>query len=338
MAKIVFPLHGIRTLGNWQRTFADLAKRRGWTCPLDGWWFGRFSLLQFLTPFARSARITWFRERYTASLREYQRTIDGGQGRRPSIVGHSFGTYIIGYALMKYKDMRFDKIVLCGSILPRSFPWDELIERGQVNAVRNDVGLQDFWASVCCWVVPGTGSAGSRGFIREHERLVQHRHNLNHGEFFDPYWMNEHWMTFLEQSFPPVERLADTTGAVTIPPGDHPIASRIISGLLTSGFVAGLVLLAWLLVGLVVSGQEPPVPKPTYHLVDAEWNEPIERYYTLWFSQGETSVAERGSATRPVPFRQKKPWPTNVDCEGYEYDLATPGFAGRRDHQAKAQD
>jgi hypothetical protein len=59
--RIVFTLHGIRTRGNWRMTFADVAMKKGWMCPLDGWSFGRFSLVQFLTPFARSSKVAWFR-------------------------------------------------------------------------------------------------------------------------------------------------------------------------------------------------------------------------------------------------------------------------------------
>lgn len=64
---------------------------------------------------------------------------------RPSIVAHSFGTYIFGNALMRYPFLRFNKVLLCGSILPADFPWDVLVDRGQVQAVRNEHGARDTW-------------------------------------------------------------------------------------------------------------------------------------------------------------------------------------------------
>lgn len=101
MARIVFLLHGIRTHARWQRGFADVASHHNWKCPLDGWWYGRFSVFQFLTPFARRAKVAWFRSRYTTAFKEHQRIISASSDRLPSVVAHSFGTYILGYALLK---------------------------------------------------------------------------------------------------------------------------------------------------------------------------------------------------------------------------------------------
>ena len=59
---------------------------------------------------------------------------------RPSVIAHSFATYLLGNALLHYPYLRFNRVLLCGSILPPSFPWDAIIDRGQVQAVRNEYG------------------------------------------------------------------------------------------------------------------------------------------------------------------------------------------------------
>lgn len=66
--------------------------------------------------------------------------------------------------MQKYPDMRFDKIILCGSILPIDFDWSTLFDRDQVNFVRNEYGLRDFWASGVGSFIRDTGASGKKGF------------------------------------------------------------------------------------------------------------------------------------------------------------------------------
>jgi hypothetical protein len=182
--KVIAPLHGIRTTANWHRTLSDaLQSVPGWQCDLERWYYGRFSLLRFLLPWQRSSRVKWFRETYNALTRD--RTFDLGETNLPSIVAHSFGIYILGYALVRFPNIKFDRIILCGSILPKDFPWNELLERGQVNAVRNEYGTNDNWSDVARWFVKGTGASGKTGFERKHLRLFQERFSFRHSEYFD---------------------------------------------------------------------------------------------------------------------------------------------------------
>lgn len=199
---VILPLHGIRTMAAWHRTLADLAQAENWICPVHRWWYGRFSLLQFLSPWARSAKVAWFRQRYTEIKSEIICTKRGSE--LPSVVAHSFGTYILGNALLKYRDIRVDKVILCGCILPRAFPWDKLIENGQVGAVLNDIGNQDPWPRICSFIIPGTGASGRLGFTCSHPQVRQEVHNLKHVEFFDPHQMREHWFRFLRESNKPI--------------------------------------------------------------------------------------------------------------------------------------
>ena len=164
--KVVFPLHGIRTHAKWQRAFVDVAQQHEIYCPLEKWDFGSFSLL----PWQREAKVRWFRSSYYDLMDN--RYAGLGDDNYPSAVAHSFGTYILCYALLKYRDISFDKIILCGSILPRSFPWTEIIERGQVLEIRNEYGVRDFWVKRVNWFVKGAGSSGWNGFDTQHERMI----------------------------------------------------------------------------------------------------------------------------------------------------------------------
>ena len=156
--RVICPLHGIRTRAVWQKRLSDLAVRYGWVCRLDRWSYGRFSLLAFFTPWSREAKLGWLRRQYDAETHDRRLLIEKGQA--PSVVAHSFGTYILGYTLLRFNFIRFNKVILCGSILPRDFPWDKLIARGQVQAVRNEFGVRDPWVK---WVRGSSGAPDRPG-------------------------------------------------------------------------------------------------------------------------------------------------------------------------------
>ena len=234
--KVVFSLHGIRTHATWQRAFADLAQQSRWECRLEHWYFGRFSTLKFLSPFSREAKVKWFRETYEREMNSKDLKLEKNQF--PSIVAHSFGTYILGYALLKYEYIRFNKVILCGSILPIDFPWDRLIERGQVQAVRNENGVKDFWVNQVRGFVPNTGPSGRYGFACSHSRLEQQEFHYTHSEYFEKGHMREYWIAFLDKTVPLIET---RQMAVAYPKWSHPWVLYVF--LLMSVATAMLILL-----------------------------------------------------------------------------------------------
>ncbi|OCF90587.1 serine/threonine-protein kinase [Nocardia brasiliensis] len=187
---VVVALHGIRTHAAWQRAFTEVAGRAGLGTHVDLWNFGYFSVLRFLLPWARLSKVRWFRQ-------VYQQEFGTGSQEPPSIVAHSFGTYILGNALLRYPYLRFRKVLLCGSILPTNFPWDQLIERGQVQAVRNEFGSEDVWTRAVNWFVSGTGPSGLQGFSAQCPRLQQENFTFAHSEYFERGHMNSRWLPFL---------------------------------------------------------------------------------------------------------------------------------------------
>jgi hypothetical protein len=205
--KVIFPLHGIRTLASWQKGLADLARNTNWDCRLDRWSYGRFSLLAFLTPWSRNSKLDWLRQQYDAEIHDRRLLIEEGQ--TPSVVAHSFGTYILGYTLLTFDFIRFNKVILCGSILPIDFPWDKLIERGQVQAVRNEFGVRDPWVKRVQCFVRGTGPSGASGFTCKHDRLEQQDFNFTHSAYFGIGHMEDRWIPFLNRPLEEIPRAND---------------------------------------------------------------------------------------------------------------------------------
>jgi hypothetical protein len=146
----------------------------------------------------------WLRRQYDAEIHDRRLNIE--QGQTPSVVAHSFGTYILGYTLLRFDFIRFNKVILCGSILPRDFPWDKLIERGQVQAVRNEFGVRDPWVKRVSCFVRGTGPSGASGFTCDHDRLEEEEFEYDHGDYFGIDHMEDRWIPFLNKALPEVPR------------------------------------------------------------------------------------------------------------------------------------
>jgi hypothetical protein len=91
-------------------------------------------------------------------------------GRRPDVIAHSFGTWMLGHALAstdpEVADLAVGRVVLLGSILRPNFPWAEIIARGRAEAVLNHYGTADSWAGIGGYVIYDAGPSGrarSRG-------------------------------------------------------------------------------------------------------------------------------------------------------------------------------
>lgn len=234
LSTVVVTVHGIRTHARWQRAFAEVASRAGLHCRLDRWNFGYFSVLQFLMPWSRQAKVDWFRNTYHDEFGE--QAMSPISTERPSVVAHSFGTYILGNALMRYPYLRFNKVLLCGSILPSDFPWDVLIDRGQVQAVRNEFGARDVWADIAQRFVPGTGPSGLDGFTVSHPRLVQERFDYSHSEYFEKGHMEAKWVPFFKRR---MSHITPRERPVVAPRGVAPIGLYLL-------YVSTLAGLLWL--------------------------------------------------------------------------------------------
>ena len=119
--KIVVTLHGIRTRGQWQKQITPYLARHG-LIPyhLD---YGFFGLVSFLVPWARASRVQWLR----GELRDL---MDRTGAKRVSLIAHSFGTWLALEVLeAENGNIRFDRVVLTGSIVRRDFPWGSTLLR-----------------------------------------------------------------------------------------------------------------------------------------------------------------------------------------------------------------
>jgi hypothetical protein len=192
-AREVFSLHGIRTRGTWQKEIVPILSRAGFhPVPLD---YGYFMALQLAFFLSRRKQVDWFRD-------EYVRQCSRVHCERPSIIAHSFGTYLIAAAIEKYPQIHFDRIILTGSIIRPEFPWEEFISRGQVGAILNQHGGHDIWVRIVEWFVADAGPSGGRGFDSDVGIIQQNHPGFNHGDYFYDLNYISNWIPFLGGSEP----------------------------------------------------------------------------------------------------------------------------------------
>ncbi len=191
--RLVMSIHGIRTRGKWQKEVNSQLQENGFKHEILDYDF--FGAMRFLIPSQRARKVDWFRGEYERRVKEF--------GTVPSVIAHSFGTYLVANAIEKYAELRFDRIILCGAIIRRDFDWDSLIRSGRVGAVLNEYGMKDIWAKIAEIFVVDAGASGAIGFDTSSSLIYQRRRPLfQHGDFFYPLNYAENWIPFLKGAEP----------------------------------------------------------------------------------------------------------------------------------------
>ncbi len=201
---LVVTLHGIRTRGEWQKSLADTLSVRG--IPTHSYDYGNYSLLRFMIPALNDRMIESFYRSYQAACRDVENKVDlANYRKRPSVIAHSFGSYIVGYCMLKYEEVKFDKVIFCGSVLPEDFDWTTLLQRDQVFRIRNEFGMKDTPTKVVGTFVRRTGGAGARGFDLHSANFEQQPFDhFHHSDFFAEGHIRDHWLPFLTREPSPL--------------------------------------------------------------------------------------------------------------------------------------
>jgi hypothetical protein len=231
---LVITLHGIRTFAPWQKELADeLGKAGFYTKSLQ---YGHYGIFGLLRKSQRRKKIEWLREQYTQITREYPDVV-------PSIIAHSFGTYMIANVLELYDGIQFDQVVLCGSVIPQDYNWQELVKRNQVKRVLNDCAEKDIVVKAAPFFIKDAGSSGAYGFKRDnddhfHQRFIA---KFGHSDYLHVLNFTTNWIPYLKggkapQNRPPLNREFNWKYAIT----------TVLFLLLLSGLVLGGVKIAQL--------------------------------------------------------------------------------------------
>ena len=183
---VVALLHGIRTSAGWQEKARAALEVPGSVkvIPIG---YRYMDVVRFIGPWRGHAV-----ERVTRELRDLQRL---NPGCELVVMAHSFGTYVISKILKDAPDIRIQRLLLCGSIIPASYRWDQLPHEFTDKTCVNEVGTRDVWpvfARVASW---GYGESGSFGF--KTARVTDRFFDYGHSEFFTDEHFHNFWKPFI---------------------------------------------------------------------------------------------------------------------------------------------
>jgi hypothetical protein len=197
---LVIFVHGILTHAKWQKTAAAVLSLPKYTIPNCAYDFGRYGIHKFLRKASNDKAVEQFYDYYNFIIQNRNYDLNSNNYlKRPSIIVHSLGSYLVGMCMQKYPEVKFDKIILCGSILPTDFDWSTLLDRDQINSVRNEFGSKDFWSGICGKFVRGTGSSGRQGFQWMKRLITQEGFELfEHSDYFKQSHIENYWIPFLQ--------------------------------------------------------------------------------------------------------------------------------------------
>jgi internalin A len=155
---VVIFVHGIRTRALWQNELRKSLQGNGFVVQPTN--YGYFDVVRFLFPYHLLAGKVI--NEVTSQIR-HTRSIN--RDADYSIVAHSFGTFIVAKILKDHTDLEFNRIIFCGSVVPRKFPLEDYRKNFRGDLI-NEVGPRDFWPVMAEVVTFGYGSSGTYGFRR----------------------------------------------------------------------------------------------------------------------------------------------------------------------------
>ena len=169
---VVIVLHGIRA-GNetWAEQVCTQIEQRAPNALAVAPTYGYFPMLDFALPWLRARKARALQTQYCDELVRNPRA-------RFCFVGHSNGTYMLGRSLLKLAGMRFYRITLAASVLPRDYQWRTPFDREQVAEVSNHRASRDVPVGIVCNLLRslGTsdvGTAGFHGFLGGREAIKE---------------------------------------------------------------------------------------------------------------------------------------------------------------------
>ena len=183
----VILIHGIRTTALWQNEIRKTLESQSFKVQLTN--YGRFDLLRFLCPGQ------FFRRRVLKDITQQVRDIVSRSGAPCSVIAHSFGTFIVSGILQSARDVRFHRIIFCGSVVRYRFPVAEYSHRFDGELI-NEVGTRDVWPVLAETVTTGYGSAGTYGFKRLDVRDRWHN-GKTHSAFLTRDFCERYWVPLL---------------------------------------------------------------------------------------------------------------------------------------------
>jgi formylglycine-generating enzyme required for sulfatase activity/pimeloyl-ACP methyl ester carboxylesterase len=187
---VVILIHGIRTEAWWQDRVSFILEHEAdaTVIPLK---YGYFDLLRFWCPFGicRDKPIKRLHDEI-ADIREQYKDF------RLVVIAHSYGTYAFSRILLANPYFKFDRVILCGSIIRESFDWsrveDQILAESKRDGIINECGTKDVWPVLARSASWDYGASGTYGFGTFDVR--DRFHPNRHSDFFQTDFVRTYWV------------------------------------------------------------------------------------------------------------------------------------------------
>lgn len=184
--KLVILLHGIRDQGPWMEMVkARLEGPDVFVQPID---YEFFDAVHFITGWGTRAALDHVTERVRDTAADHP-------GVELTIIAHSFGTFLISKILLKYPDIHCARVVFCGAVVSKRFPFRRIPCRP---IIVNECGDCDIWPVVAqgfsLW--NSYGAAGVWGLRQS--RVTDRFHDFHHSDYLKPDFVDKFWKPFIE--------------------------------------------------------------------------------------------------------------------------------------------
>lgn len=188
---LVILIHGINTEALWFTTLQPVLRKYGLETAPAG--YGMFGVLTFLAPVS-----AWRRAAIDTVRRKINAAIDDQKPDLVSVITHSFGTYVFAHILKEELGLRWHRVILCGSVVPNDFPFDQAARGRVTTPIMNEVGTHDLWPAMAQSITWGYGSIGSFGY---QGKPLQERYHKGaaHSDFLTPEFCERFWVPFLTE-------------------------------------------------------------------------------------------------------------------------------------------
>lgn len=177
----VLVLHGMNTRGPWQEELNWLISTTyGRSVPVFIYKYGKVRPGSFFR-FRQRQFVKGLVARIVALAGEQK---SSRYGPKPDVIAHSLGTLLLGKALEAFPELKVGRVVLAGSILRPDFNWQQIRQRGQVDAVLNHWGGRDIWTRCAHLAIPDSGPSGAGGFNHVDAIFNRVEDDFSHSSFF----------------------------------------------------------------------------------------------------------------------------------------------------------
>lgn len=157
-------IHGMNTRGSWQEDLVwRLSNLYRYSIPVYVYEYGLVRIGVTLG-FLQRLKV----KKLVKQLRNISRIADHqNPGRRPDVIAHSFGTWLISHALKEHPELRIGRLILLGSIVRPDFDWKKLLDNEQVEGILNHTAGKDIPVKISQLFIPDSGPGGEVGFLSE---------------------------------------------------------------------------------------------------------------------------------------------------------------------------